>query len=268
MEFIERVSQFEKMIDNKIIGMPHLINSKINFRGKNNILVCDNNIKLDNIVLDFNGDNTIVYLASDLKNSFHLVVYNNSTVFFGRDVDCGSFVNLEVYESNNLIIGDDCVIEDNVCINTSDKYPIYDVLNKERVNYSDSVYVGDHVWIGRNVFISKGTRIGSGTIVGNKTYLAPNVKIPSNVLLIGNPAKIIKKDVFFTKNFVGPFKSEDSINSQFYKSDVFIFNVVNQETLSIESIEKVLNELDVESRWEFIQKLFIRSKKKNRFSVQ
>ena len=31
MEFIIHVEQFEKMIDNKIIGIPKLVNTKINF---------------------------------------------------------------------------------------------------------------------------------------------------------------------------------------------------------------------------------------------
>ena len=48
---------------------------------------------------------------------------------------------------------------------------------------------------------------------------------------------------------------------------MFIYNVVNQETLSVNQIDKILSEMNVESRLEFIQKLFIRNKRKNRFSI-
>ena len=267
MEFIVTTGQFEKMIDNKIIGMPKLIDSKINFRGKNNILVCDNNIELENIILDFNGNNSIVYLTSDLRDLFHLTVYNNSSVYIGRDVQVNSSVNMTIHESQNLIIGDDCIIEDEVYITTADDYPIYESQSKKRINYSNSVYIGDHVWIGKRTIISRGVKIGSGTIISNASFIPPNFKIQSNVLAYGNPAKIIKKDVFFIKDFTGPFKNEESFNSKDYKSSVFIYEILKNETLSITDIDDILNKLDVESRWEFIQKLLVQNKRKNRFCI-
>lgn len=267
MEFIVTTGQFEKMIDNKIIGMPKLIDSKINFRGKNNILVCDNNIELKNIILDFNGNNSIVYLASDLRDSFHLIVYNNSSVYMGRDVKVNSSVCMTIYESQNLIIGDDCIIGDEVYITTADDYPIYESQSKKRINHSNSVYIGDHVWIGKRTIISSGVKIGSGAIICNASFIPPNFKIPSNVLACGDPAKIIKNEVFFIKDFTGPFKNEESFNSKDYKSSVFIYEMVDNETLSINDIEGIFNKLDVESRWEFIQKLFVQNKRKNRFYI-
>lgn len=267
MEFIVTSGQFEKMIDNKIIGHPNLINSKINFRGKNNILVCDNNIQLENIILDFNGDNSVVYLASDLKDLFHLVIYNNSSVYIGRDTEFGSSVVLNVFESQNLIIGDDCFIDDEVNITTADSYPIYDFNNKQRINYANGVYIGDHVLIGKRSVISNNVKIGSGSILNSSSFIYQGSKIPSNVLVSGNPAKIIKKEVFFVKEFTGPFKHENSLNSQYYKSSVFIYEFVNGETLSLSDVDKVLHDLDVESRLEFIQKLFVQNKRKNRFAL-
>lgn len=267
MEFIKNTAQFEKMIDNKIIGMPELINSKINFRGKNNILICDNNIKIENAILNFNGDNSIVYLGSNLTNGFKLVVYNNSTGFIGKYVKIGFSATLKIFESQNIIIGDDCFIGDNVYISNSDGFPIYNNDTKERINFSNSIYIGDHVFLGNNVYISKSCKVGSGSIIDHNSFIPSYAKIPSNCYLSGNPVKIIKSDVFFTKEFTSPFKNEDSLNSRYYKSDVFIFKVVEGETLSMADIDNVLNELDVESKHDFIHKLFIRNKRKNRFAI-
>lgn len=266
MEHIEFVAQFEKMIDNKIIGMPELINSNIDFRGKNNILVCDNNIKLDNVVLEFNGNNSIVYLGSDLNSGF-LTIYNKSTVYIGKDVKIGNSLNLQALEGQNVVIGDGCIIHDNVYISNSDGYSFYDSNSKEKFNFSSSILIGDHVFLGNNVYISKGVKIGSGSIIGHFSFIPSYAKIPSNVYLSGNPAKIIKKSVFFTNDFTGAYVTEDILNSKDYKSNVFIYEIVDNETLSFAGIEKILNELDVESRWEFIQKLFIRNKRKNRFTL-
>ncbi len=265
MEFIIHVEQFEKMIDNKIIGIPKLVNTKINFRGKNNILVCDNNVELNNVVLDFNGNNSIVYLGSNLTNNFKLLIYNNSTVYMGRDIKLGDSVNLKVLESHNLIIGDDCVIGDNVTIVTSEGYSIHDATSKKRINFSNSVYIGDHVFLGDHSYVSQGVNIGSGAIVSNMSFIPPNFKLHSNTISSGNPIKTLKQNVFFTNDYLGPYSIKDSLDSKEYISDVFIFNFVNGETLSMNELEKVLLKLDVESRLDFIQKLFVRNKRKNRF---
>lgn len=267
MEHIEYATQFEMMVDNKIIGMPKLIESKITFRGKNNFLICNNNIKLENVVLEFNGSNSIVYVGSDLIDGFRLVIYDNSTGFIGKDCKFGSSVKLHIFENKNVIIGDDCVLNDNVFISNSDGYSIYDSNSKGRINFSNSVWIGDHVFLGNNVYVSKGVRIGSGSIIDNASFIPFNAKVPSNVYLSGNPAKLIKKEVFFTKDFTGSYNVDEIAASQDYKSNVFIYEVINKETLSFDNIEKILSDLDVESRMEFIHKLFINNKRKNRFSM-
>ena len=48
----------------------------------------------------------------------------------------------------------------------------------------------------------------------------------------------------------------------------FIYDFVSNETLSMENIDKILKSLPVEDRLEFIQKLFVRNKRKNRFSIK
>ena len=267
MEFIKYTSQFEKMIDNKIIGNLSLVNSEINFFGKNNILYCDNNIELNDSILNFYGDNSIVYLSSNISNLFNLSVFNNSSVFIGKNSKFDVNFSLLIYENQNLIIGDDCIVGKNVTISTSDGFPIYYSDSKKRINFSKSVYIGDHVLVGHNCFISKGVRIGSGTIIDNASFLQSYAKIPSNTYLSGNPAKIIHKKVFFVDDFVGSFKWDESANSEFYKSNVFIFDVIGKETLSLTNIDNILNDLDVESRLEFIQKLLVQNKRKNRFSI-
>ena len=267
MEFIKNAAQFEKMIDNKIIGEPELINSKINFFGKGNILICKKEMSLKNVILDFHGDNSLVYLESNLNDFFRLNISHDSLLFVGKDVDFGVSNNISIFEGQNVIIGDECMIGDNVSITTSDNSPIYSFSNKERINFSASILIGDHVLIGNNSFISKNVKIGSGSIIDSSSFIQSNVIIHSNVQVSGNPVKIIKEKVFFTKDFLNTFNSEDSFNSKNYKSDVFMFNVDAQETLNMNHVDEILKEFDVESKIEFVEKLFIKNKRKNRFSL-
>lgn len=267
MEFITTISQIGRMIDNRIIGKLKLTNSHINFRGINNILFCDNNIVLEDVILDFNGDNSIVYLCSDLNSGFKLTIYNNSTCFIGEETIFGSSVSLKIFENKNIIIGDDCIIGDNVIISNSDGYSLYDVSSKKRFNFSNSIYIGDHVFLGDNVYVSKGVKIGSGSFIDNYSLVNSYTKVPSNKYAIGNPIKFIKNDVFFTKDFLGSFNYDDSINSQYYKSDVFIYEFKDGETLDLDKLENIFRDLDVVSRQEFLKKLFINNKRKNRFCI-
>lgn len=267
MELIRSTAQIDQMAENRIIGKPNIVNSEINFLGKNNIMVCSNNINIQNTVINFRADNSIVFLYSDVKTSFKIDVYNNSTIYLGKDVKVGAFIKVDVMENQNVIIGDGCIIEDRVNITSAESYPIYDGEEKKRLNHSGSVYIGDHVWLGHLSFISSGVKIGSGSVIGNNTFVETNTKIPSNALVKGNPARVVNDNIFFTDDFVGPYTVEDTVNSNYYKSDVFLYEVVNKETLDLGKIEEILNDLDVESRHEFVEKLFVKNKRKNRFSI-
>ena len=267
METITNENQVGNLVENKIIGSFKLTNSKINFVGRNNILVCDNNINFLNAKLNFQGDNSVVYLRSDVGDSFRLLIYNNSSLYVGKHTLFGTAVAINVNESQNVIIGDDGILSNELHIFSSDYCSIYDSNTKYRKNFSKSVYIGDHVWLGRFSYISRGVKIGSGSIIGDNSFVLPNSKISSNTLSYGNPARIVDKDVFFIKDFVANFRPTDTLESEHYKSDIFIFKFVDKETFNIDNIDKILSDLDVESRRAFIEKLFVKNKHINRFYI-
>lgn len=270
MEYVKSTEDIGKLENNRVEGGPEILNSTISFKGRNNILYCEGNVKLNGARFSFEGNNSIVYLSSaqNTQYSFNLVVYNDSTFFIGRDNNLSSPININIQEHQNVIIGAGGSISSGVNIRTSDIHPIYDFQSKERINHAKSVFIGDHVWIGHLAYISRGAKIGSGSIVENCSFIPHNAKIYSNSLIVGNPARIEKSNVFFTNEFLGYHNSEDSLNSNNYKSDVFLYEFVNQETLDLDKIDQILKDLNVDSRLEFIQKLFVRNKRKNRFSIR
>jgi serine O-acetyltransferase len=52
--------------------------------------------------------------------------------------------------------------------------------------------IGDRVWIGANAVIVGGITIGSNVLIAPNAYV--NTDVPSNSLVMGNPAKIIPKE--------------------------------------------------------------------------
>ena len=270
METVKSLEDIEKLETNRVVGNPEMKNSQITFKGINNLLYCEGNVKLVNAKFTFNGNNSIVYLSSAMKSqySFNLVIYNDSTFFIGREGNMSAPININIQENQNVIIGAGVTISSGVNIRTADIYPIYDNETKERINFAKSVFIGDHVWIGHLAYISRGVKIGSGTIIENNSFIPHNARVKSNALVVGNPARIEKTNVFYTDDFLAHNRAEASLESKDYKSDVFIYEPVEEETLDMDRIDQIIKELDSDSRLEFIQKLFVRNKRTNRFAIE
>lgn len=64
----------------------------------------------------------------------------------------------------------------------------------KRINPSKDVNIGDHVWIGNKTIILKGSEIADDSIVGSGAVVSGKYT-DNNVVIAGNPAKIIKRDI-------------------------------------------------------------------------
>ena len=68
-------------------------------------------------------------------------------------------------------------------------------LEKDKRNkgleYAHKIIIGNDVWIGGNVAILPGVTIGDNVVIGAGTVVNKNV--PDNVVIAGNPFKIIKE---------------------------------------------------------------------------
>ncbi|MBP3463365.1 MAG: sugar O-acetyltransferase [Clostridia bacterium] len=101
------------------------------------------------------------------------------------------------YSNHNLIILDANVVEfgDNVFIAPNcGFYTAGHPLDYERRNqgleYAKKIKVGNNVWIGGNVIVLPGVTIGDNVVIGAGSVV--NKDIPSNVVAVGNPCKVIK----------------------------------------------------------------------------
>ena len=269
MESVNSKEQFIHLKVNRIIGNPSLINSKITFEGSGNILYCENNVNLVNANIRFGGNNSLIYLSSSYSNyPIVLFIFQDSVAFIGRDNNMTAPININVQEHQNLVIGDGGIIGSGVNIRTSDAHVIYDANSKKRINNSGSVLIGDHVWLGHLSYVSKGAKIGSGSIIDNYSYVSSNIQLDSNNLYGGNPITLLKKGVFFTKDYVGNFNKGDSEAVDEYSSRIYLYSETPGENLDFNRVDAMLKKFSVEEKLDFIQKLFIQNKKHNRFSIR
>lgn len=100
--------------------------------------------------------------------------------------------SVEIVCFEKIKIGHDVAISKGVIIRDSDNH----IINNRMDNVSAPIIIGNHVWIGLGAIILKGVRIGDGAIIAAGAVV--NRDVPENTLAAGVPAKIIKRNIFWT----------------------------------------------------------------------
>lgn len=254
--------------DNEFIGeIPKLTNSQININGKNNTLVCEEDVNLWNSRIDFNGSNSILYLSSNkFDYALNISINENNICFIGKNNFFNGITTIVLSESKNVIIGEDCLFSYEVSLRVADVHLIYHTKTKERLNYSKSIYIGDHVWLGQNALILKGTWVGSGSVIGANSVLS-NKMVPSNTTFAGSPARLTKKDTFWIGYSVHPWSEETTEQYSKFESEDFVYEP-DENSLDFEKIESDLNNMQNHEEVIFYIVANFLEPNKNRFSFK
>ena len=253
---------------NQILGkFPTLSNSTITFQGENNILYCEDNVKLVNSEIIFNGSNSIVWLgSSNHQYKVSISINFNSVCHIGRNNYMNGILHIIVSEQKHVYIGNDCLFSFGIWIRNADPHLIYDIESKNRINPTKSIFIGDHVWLGQSVMILKGTNIGSGSIIGAMSVIG-NKNVPSNVSYGGNPAKLIKQNVFWEGSCVHKWTEKETLDNQIFKGDSYIYIYIQEkEQLQFDKIDSTFSEYDMDMKMRYL--LELENKGKNRFYIK
>ena len=70
-------------------------------------------------------------------------------------------------------------------------HPILPKLRQEAYQYNMPVHIGKNCWLGAGVIVLPGVTIGDNVVIGAGSIV--NKDIPSNVVAVGNPCRVIKK---------------------------------------------------------------------------
>ena len=186
-----------------IVENQGVIKIKRYVKGINNRIVIGKNAHLNRTSFRIVGNNNTIEFGKNVtigKECSFWAEGNNIRIYVGDHTTFTQKVHVNAQENNSYIyIGNDCMFSNTIVIRTSDSHPIYNNDNI-RINPAKSIRIGEHVWIAPNTKIMKGVTIGSGSIIGSDTIVTKD--LPSNVLAVGHPAKVVKTDVRWTRESI------------------------------------------------------------------
>lgn len=161
----------------------------------------------DVVTVNFQGWNNNVWIGKGVSTGkLNIVCGKDATCRIGKGTEIEA---AEIYVTNgSVLIGEDCLFSYQVTLRNHDTHHIFDRNTGQRINYGGSMNIGNHVWLGYGVTLLGSASIGDNSIVG--TMAVTSGKFPEEVIIAGNPARIIKEHVCWSKD-----------NTNFFDRDYF-----------------------------------------------
>lgn len=168
---------------------------KITIIGNNNRIEFGDMCYLNNTDILITGNNNEIVFGTKVfvnNGNFCLEDNNNRLKIDDRTTFSGT-THLALTEGKCISIGERCLFSSNVVFRTGDSHSIVDD-SGNRINPARDIMIGNHVWFTQNTTILKGVEIKNDSIVATGSIVTKAVD-KSNVILAGNPAKIVKENI-------------------------------------------------------------------------
>ncbi|WP_099353818.1 sugar O-acetyltransferase [Fredinandcohnia onubensis] len=178
----------QKMVDGELYNAadPELVKERINARRLtrlyNQTIETDDEVRERLLKELFGSTGKNLYVEPTFRCDYGYNIHVGEN--FYANFDC---VFLDVCE---IQIGDSCFIAPGVHIYTA-THPLHPVERVTAGEFGKPVTIGDNVWIGGRAIINPGVKIGHNVVIASGAVVTKD--IPDNVVVGGNPAKIIKE---------------------------------------------------------------------------
>lgn len=127
------------------------------------------------------------------KAGTNLTIKQRFTCDYGSNIYIGDhfFANYDclILDVCNVTIGDHCMFAPRVSLYTA-THPIDPTERNSGLEYGKPITIKNNVWIGGGAIVCPGVTIGNNVVVAAGSVVTKDV--PDNVIVGGNPAKIIR----------------------------------------------------------------------------
>lgn len=122
-----------------------------------------------------------------IESPFH-ANWGGKHVHFGKGVYAN--FNLTLVDDTHIYVGEYTMFGPNVTV-ASAGHPILPELREQAYQYNMPVHIGRNCWLGAGVIVLPGVTIGDNTVIGAGSVVTKD--IPSNVVAVGNPCKVLRE---------------------------------------------------------------------------
>lgn len=109
-------------------------------------------------------------------------------VHFGKNIYAN--FNLTLVDDTHIYVGDYTMFGPNVVV-ASAGHPLLPELREKGYQYNAPVCIGKNCWIGAGVVIVPGITVGDNVVIGAGSVVTKD--IPSDVLAVGNPCRVLRE---------------------------------------------------------------------------
>lgn len=180
---------------NKILNNGIRIATRVQIQGSGNLVEIMKDAVIKESLIKISGSNCVVRIGENayVSGAELWIEDNGCELNIGKNTFVGHHSHFACTENGSqLKVGNDCMISSYVQIRTGDSHSVLDADNN-RINAAADVEISDHCWLGQGVRVLKGTFLHPETIVATGAIVHGLYK--PNVILAGNPAKIIRENV-------------------------------------------------------------------------
>lgn len=114
--------------------------------------------------------------------------FGGGHVHFGKNIYAN--FGLTMVDDTHIYVGDYTMFGPNVIIATAG-HPILPELRGKNYQYNMPVRIGKNCWLGAGVIIVPGITIGDNVVIGAGSVVTKD--LPSNVVAVGNPCKVLRE---------------------------------------------------------------------------
>jgi len=109
-------------------------------------------------------------------------------VHFGKNIYAN--YNLTMVDDTHIYVGDYTMFGPNVILATAG-HPVLAELRIHGYQYNAPIHIGKNCWLGAGVIVMPGVTIGDNVIIGAGSIVTKD--IPSNVVAVGNPCRVMRE---------------------------------------------------------------------------
>lgn len=183
----------------------------IKIKGNNNLVKLELPIQSFDSSINIMNDNALVDIGTT-----NLFLHTHIRIGWGDGQSCriGRFTTIAgasiiLDNISSIIIGEDCMFSNSINIRADDGHSILDKNTSKILNEPQKpVIIGNHCWIGEGACITKNAYIHDNSIVGSRGVACKDYK-QENVIIAGNPGKIVRENIFWDRKNTLHLKSSN-----------------------------------------------------------